>query len=139
MKTYLTIMFIAYSLYLYGQGKEVNIIDTTKTKIEWEKPLNFFAAAGAAYRFGEQYNVTISTTDYTVQFEQVYPVVTRFSLGMVWNPFPDKRNESVAKYLEGKKAGIAYEAARRHFAVALLINIFRYCSETKDKDINTQR
>ncbi|WP_411831020.1 hypothetical protein [Mariniflexile sp. AS56] len=148
MKTYLTIGLLTFCLALFGQEKdikktkekkekEVSIIDTLQTEPNWEKPLNFFAAAGAAYRFGDQYNVTISPVDYTVQFEQVYPVITRFSLGLVWNPFPDKRNESVAKYLEGKKAGLAFDAARRHLAVALIVNVFQLGYSSNDFSTNS--
>lgn len=99
-------------------------------KEDFERPFNFFAAAGAAVRFGDLYDVTISPVDYTVQFEDVFPIHTRFSMGLVWNPFPDNSDENKKKYfdkvLKFKDGGLAdrsIEAARRHAAIALLVNI----------------
>jgi hypothetical protein len=98
-------------------GKEV--------EIEFERPFNFFAAAGASYRFGNRYDVTISPVDYTVQFEEVSPLVTRFSLGLVWNPFPDKSEENVSLFRTKVKSNPEYKADRQNWAVALLINVFQ--------------
>jgi len=99
-------------------------------KEDFERPFNFFAAAGAAVRFGNLYNVVVSPVDYRVQFEDVFPIHTRFSMGLVWNPFPDNSEENKKEYSQKvhllKKEGLlgrSVEAARRHAAVALLVNI----------------
>lgn len=101
-------------------------LSDTISKEDFERPFNFFAAAGAAVRFGDLYNVTVSPIDYTVQFEDVFPIHTRFSMGLVWNPFPDYSEENIKEYLKFKKGGLAdrtAKAARNHAAVALLVNI----------------
>lgn len=111
---------------LYSQPDTVSSEDNeSKSDFKWEKPFNIFASAGAAYQFGSQYNVTISPIDNTVQFEQIFPVITRFSLGLVWNPFPDKRKKTISEFKLLKKMGSENEIIRRHLAVALLINIFK--------------
>jgi len=101
-------------------------------KKDFERPFNFFAAAGAAYRFCDLYDVTVSPIDYSVQFEDVFPIHTRFSMGLVWNPFPDNSEENQKEYFEKKEVlqftegGLgdrSIKAARRHAAVALLVNV----------------
>jgi len=97
----------------------------SKDSVEWERPFNFFAAAGGSYMFGELYNVTISPIDNSVQFEKTFPILTRFSLGLVWNPIPEKGDNYVDNFIKNKKLNAAYKAGREHFAVALLINVFQ--------------
>ena len=96
-----------------------------KEEVEWERPFNFFAAAGASFMFGNHYNVAVSPIDNTFQFERTFPVLTRFSLGLVWNPIPEKGENYVDSFIENKKLYPAYKALRKHLAVALLINIFQ--------------
>lgn len=100
-------------------------ISSNEEDVEWERPFNFFAAAGASYMFGDHYNVSISPIDYSVQFEETFPILTRFSLGLVWNPIPEKGEGYIDKYLENKRLLPAYKAARKHLAVALLVNVFQ--------------
>jgi hypothetical protein len=119
----------------YSRQERLEIYDTLSPNSE--KAYDFFAAAGASYRFGDLYNVTISQIDYTVQFEKVYPIMTRFSLGFVWNPFPDKSDNSIKNMLRKKEAKLAYEAARNVFAVALLVNVFQLGFTATDFDIST--
>jgi len=121
-------------LALNAQNKEV--VRPDDDTIQFEKPLNFFASAGAAYRIGNQYNVAVSPVDYSVQFEEVYPIVTRFSLGLVWNPFPNKKEDYLIEYKKRKNLGLVHEAARRHLAVALLINIFQLGYSSGDFSAN---
>jgi hypothetical protein len=117
-----------------AQSKPSSIEETEENgeipKENFERPFNFFAAAGASYRFGDLYNVVVSPVDYTVQFEDVFPIHTRFSMGLVWNPFPDNSevnqkeySQKVLQFQSGTLAARSVEAARRHAAVALLINI----------------
>ena len=103
--------------------------------IEFERPFNFFTSAGVGYRPGDHYNVAVSPVDHSVQFEEVSPVVTRISLGMVWNPLPNLDSLNVTKYIKNKRTTDVYEASRQHLAIALLINVFEL-GFTAD-DINT--
>lgn len=108
--------------------KDSAIVGTAAStnKIEFERPFNFFAAAGASYMFGDQYSVVVSPVDYTVQFEKTFPILTRFSLGLVWNPIPDKSNENIQNFVQQRQLlNVAYKAAREHMAIALLVNIFQ--------------
>lgn len=94
-------------------------------EVEWERPFNFFAAAGASAMFGDHYSVAISPVDNSVQFEKTFPILTRFSLGLVWNPIPEKGEGYVESFFKNKRILPAYQAGRKHLAVALLVNIFQ--------------
>jgi hypothetical protein len=94
-------------------------------EVEWERPFNFFAAAGASFMFGNHYTVAVSPVDNTVQFENTFPVLTRFSLGLVWNPIPEKGGNYIEQFIEKKLLNSAYKAGRKHLAVALLVNVFQ--------------
>ncbi len=125
-RIFFTILFSSRLIALFGQN------DTTSTKtpnekdIEFERPFNFFAAAGASYMFsGDQYTVAISPYDNTIQFEKTFPILTRFSLGLVWNPLPNLSEANKEIYRKNKLILAGYEAARRHFAAALLVNVFQ--------------
>ena len=96
-----------------------------KDSVEWERPFNYFAGAGGSFMFGELYNVTISSIDNSVQFEKTFPILTRFSLGLIWNPIPDKEDDYVDDFIFNKRLNAAYKAGRKHLAVALLINVFQ--------------
>jgi hypothetical protein len=132
MNKKIIISFIAFSTLLLfsvecsSQEIEENL-DTEKPEqiddLEWERPFNFFAAAGASYMFGDHYNVTISPIDYSVQFEETFPILTRFSLGLVWNPLPEE--EELDTFLVKRRRDEYYKIARKHLAVALLINVFQ--------------
>lgn len=104
--------------------KEETEINTGEP-VKFERPFNFFAAAGASLRFGKTYDVTISPVDYTVQFEKVFPIVTRFSMGLVWNPIPDDSPENIALFKENSLTNKAYRASRKNLAITLLVNIFQ--------------
>lgn len=95
------------------------------SEIELERPFNLFASAGVAYRFGEVYNVAVSPIDNTVQFEKVSPLTSGFSLGLVWNPFPDYASTKRVIKFRNKLIQDQYEIARTHAAVALLVNVFQ--------------
>lgn len=130
MKTLIIILsVIITSSEIYSQDVEkretedINSID--KDNIPFERPFNFFAAAGAAYRIGDQYNVFISPTDNSVQFQSINPITTRFSLGLVWNPLKNTSEKNIEQYLKDKRTQLAAKAARNHMAVALLINVFK--------------
>jgi hypothetical protein len=110
------------------RGTDTRSTDTTNQqaqKVEFERPFNFFAAAGAAYMFNEQYSVAVSPVDNTIQFEKTYPILTRFSLGLVWNPLKDESASNKADYFNKKLYNDAYRAARNNMAIALLVNVFQ--------------
>jgi hypothetical protein len=108
---------------------------TANEPVEFERPFNFFASAGASARIGKTYDVAISPVDYSVQFENVYPILTRFSMGLVWNPLPDNSEENKTQYFKRSIVDKAYKATRKHLAIALLVNIFQL-SFTSDQ-VNT--
>ncbi|KEO72234.1 hypothetical protein [Anditalea andensis] len=106
------------------EGKEnLTEINSQKVDVEWERPFNFFAAAGASYLFGNHYSVAVSPIDNTIQFDKTFPIITRFSLGLVWNPIPEE--EDVKTFLDKRRRDQYYKVARKHLAVALLINVFQ--------------
>jgi hypothetical protein len=117
----LTLMQFSVKSYAHENKDTLDIKDSQSK--EWERPLNFFAAAGASYMFGNHYSVTVSPVDNTVQFEQTFSILTRFSLGLVWNPIPAK--ESLQDFLDKRNRDKYYKIAREHLAVALLINVFQ--------------
>lgn len=122
----LTLVHFSIKSYSRVTKDSLNLKDSLrKEDVEWERPINFFAAAGASYMYGNHYSVAVSPVDNTVQFERTFPVLTRFSLGLVWNPLPDKDSNYVNKYFAEKKFYPAYKVARKHLAVALLINVFQ--------------
>lgn len=128
MKNLLLLLFILIYSSSYCQVKVDSI--TSIPKEDFERPFNFFGAAGVSYRFGSNYDVTISPIDYNVRFEEVGPIMTRFSVGLVWNPLPDQSEENLEKYKRFiKSKGLAelyedgYKAARKHLAIALLVNV----------------
>lgn len=90
---------------------------------EWERPFNFFAAAGASFMFGDHYTVAVSPIDRTLQFEKTFPLLTRFSLGLVWNPLT--KDETASSFQNNKLFDKAYKIARNHLAVALLVNVLQ--------------
>jgi len=114
-------------------------IEQAKQEIQFERPFNFFSAAGASYMFGDQYSVVISPIDNTVQFQKNYHLITRFSLGLVWNPIPENGDSAMVTWIKKSKNKSmfkeTYKAARKHFAVALLVNVFQLGYSSKD--INT--
>lgn len=118
---------------LSGRILIVALLIACLTLLGWEltirylffSPLNFFAAAGAAYRFNDQYSIAISPADYTVQFEKVYLVLTRISLGLVRNPLPDQSEDNIEQYIRNKRVREGYKAARKDLAFALLVNVFQ--------------
>lgn len=125
----------------YSQEKSEKLLtENTKEEnvkeedVEWERPFNFFAAAGASYMFGNHYNVAISPIDNSVQFEKTFPILTRFTLGLVWNPIPEKGDNYVDNFIKNKKASDLYKAGRKHLAVALLVNVFQL---SYSNDVNT--
>jgi hypothetical protein len=127
-KLFFTALIFSFVFNSYSQTsttKTVKAENHSADSVDWEKPINFFAAAGASYMIGSHYSVVVSPVDNTIQFEKTYPIMTRFSLGLVWNPFPKKEEGYVDKFFENKKLNQAYESARRHLAVALLINVFQ--------------
>ena len=73
--------------------------------------------------FGNHYNVAVSPSDYSLQFEKTFPILTRFSLGLVWNPIP--KEEDLQTFLEKRRRNAYYKVAREHLAIALLINVFQ--------------
>ncbi len=103
--------------------------------MEFERPFNFFVAAGAAGRFGDHYSVTISPIDNTVQFEEAFPIITRFSLGAVYNPVAKKKEDVRKEYIETKRADASFKQSRGTLAVALLANVFEL--GFTQSDINT--
>lgn len=128
------LLFVAMTTVFFAiAGYSQSNIDSLTTKnnklskdsVEWERPFNFFAAAGGSFMFGDLYNVTISPIDNSVQFEKTFPILTRFSLGLVWNPIPEKGDNYVTNFIRNKRLNTAYKAARKHLAVALLINVFQ--------------
>jgi hypothetical protein len=141
MKIKILFFLIVFSQPIIGQVESEQNLETPQNtesqqidkipKEDFERPFNYFAAAGPAFRFGNLYDVTVSPIDYTVQFEDVFLIHTRFSMGLVWNPFQDNSKENIIEYSKNKllnfKAGSladrSVEAARRHTAVALLVNI----------------
>lgn len=98
---------------------------TAQDDIEFERPFNFFASAGASARMGKAYDVTISPVDYTVQFEKIFPILTRFSMGLVWNPLRNNSEENKQEFMDKSAIYEKYEANRKHLAIALLVNIFQ--------------
>lgn len=108
--------------------------DGIDSKIEFERPFNMFAAAGASVLLSNHYSASISPVDYTVQFEKTFPIVTRFSFGLIWNPLPDKSPGYDAKYFRNKKFNDAYKANRKNLAVALLINVFQLSYSSSNFD-----
>ena len=98
----------------------VNPQDIDPEGMEFERPFNFFVAAGAAGRFGDHYSVTISPIDNTVQFEEAFPIITRFSLGAVYNPVAKKKEDVRKEYIETKRADTSFKQPRGTLAVALL-------------------
>lgn len=126
---FLEIITILYALTCYSQSSGDSLTtrnyELAKDSVEWERPFNYFAGAGGSFMFGELYNVTISPIDNSVQFEKTFPILTRFSLGLVWNPIPEKEGDYVADFIRNKRLNDAYKAGRKHLAVALLINVFQ--------------
>lgn len=127
--------FLFWSILYSQKDGSVEVVDIStvdKESIPFEKPINFFAAAGAAYRIGEQYNVSVSPIDYSIQFQSINPITTRLSLGLVWNPIKNKSDKNIEEYLKSKRMQGFAKAARNNMAVALLINVFQlgYSSES---------
>jgi len=148
MKKIILILIILSLNNLYSQEKqsninilrindEDNIIEVNPDTVPFEKPFNFFAAAGVSYRIGIQYNVTISPIDYTVQFQEINPVITRFSLGLVWNPIKNISEKNIKRYIKNKKTQFAAKAIRSYFAVALLVNVFQLAYSSDDFSTST--
>ena len=106
-----------------SNGESTPYIDWRKD-ITFERPFNIFAAAGASYRVGNQYKAYISPADFTVQFQEIKPTITRFSLGVVWNPLKNFSMNNISHYLESKRMQDAANATRKYLAVALIINVF---------------
>jgi len=119
----LFILILSLALNSFSQNIDSTKVDSAKansTKNEWERPFNIFAAAGAACIFRDHYNITISPIDYSVQFEKTFPILTRFSLGLVWNPIKGEGHRD----FKNKNIDTAYKL-RKRVAIALLINIFQ--------------
>lgn len=126
--TLICIGLLAFNI-LYGQedvkvtAEEINKAKEAGDEIVYERPFNAFVAAGVNVRLGNIYNVAISPVDNTVQFEKVSRLNSGISTGLVWNPF--RAAYKVWDYKE-KTKDWHYEYKRRPFAVALLLNVFKF-------------
>jgi hypothetical protein len=132
MSTKISIIILSFLTFLsgecYSQGDNDSLTiekPILKESEEWERPFNFFAAAGASLMFGDHYDVTVSPIDNSVQFETTFPIITRFSLGLVWNPIAEKDEDYILAFLDKRKIYPTIKAARKHLAVALLVNVFQ--------------
>ena len=134
----LTLLFISNKCHSQEPNNHSNEIDIKlPEKTEWEKPFNFFAAAGTSLMLKNHYNVAVSPIDNTIHFERTYPIVTRFSLGLVWNPLPERRKKNEdGTFIKRRLIHRAYDLASEHFAVALLVNVLKLSNSNDFIDFN---
>lgn len=135
MKTTLLVLLLLSMCMCYSQVQkekieDVKTITTSNPTYKFDKKFDVFLAAGISKRFGDNYNVTISPINQTVQFEKTSGLSSGISTGIVWQPFS-------FYYLTNPDANGKYQDVtkkRNGFAIALLLNIFKL--NYGDSDLN---
>lgn len=131
-KSTLAVLFLGLTSLVYGQPETKSVTESAtkeeikkaKTEgddIKFERPINFFAAAGVSFRLQDIYSVAVSPIDKTVQFDKGSPIFSSLTTGLVWNPvaLPYK-----VTYYKDKEKDWRYEYKSLWPCFALLVNVF---------------
>lgn len=131
-KLTLAILFLWHTTLVLGQAEtkplnesvEKDVIKKAEEEgddIKFERPINFFAAAGVSYRLQDIYSVAVSPIDQTIQFDKISQIFSSLTTGLVWNPWslPYK-----VTFYKDKEKDWRYEYKTLWPCFALLVNVF---------------